>query len=78
MKISYNILFINNEPIPAKEIPIKHTYHTHKFRVISFFNGASPFSGVCPFHFYDICNEQESDSACVYGKVYAIETPSLL
>ncbi len=21
---------------------------------------------------YDICNEQESDSACVYGKIYAI------
>ncbi len=25
------------------------------------------FVGVCPFHFYGICNEQESDSACVYG-----------
>ena len=37
--------------------------------MISFFNGASPFSGVCPFHFYDICNEQKSDSACVYGKI---------
>jgi len=30
---------------------------------------ANPFRRVCPFRFYGICNEQESDSACVYGKI---------
>ena len=42
--------------------------------MISFFNRANPFYGVCPFHLYGICNEQESDSACVYGKVSGIYT----
>jgi len=33
----------------------------------------NPSYGVCPFHFYGICNEQESDSACVYGKIQSLE-----
>jgi hypothetical protein len=35
---------------------------------------ANPFHVVCSFRFYDICNEQESDSACVYGKLYEINS----
>ena len=31
--------------------------------------GSNPFSGVCPFHFYGICNEQELASGCVTGKI---------
>jgi len=29
---------------------------------------------VCPFHFYGICNEQESDATCVYGKISQVLT----
>jgi hypothetical protein len=35
---------------------------------------ADPFSGVCPYHFYGICNEQELASACVYGKITQVLT----
>ena len=51
---------------------IKHTYHFHKIRVISFFNWANPFSGVCSFRLYDICNRHELTFACCSGKVYVL------
>ena len=37
--------------------------------MISLFNKGKSFSGVCPFDFYGICNEQELASGCVYGKI---------
>ena len=36
--------------------------------MISFLIGANPFSRVCPFHFYDICNRHELISECANGK----------
>ena len=42
--------------------------------MISFFNKGRSISWVCPFHFYGICNEQESDSTCVYGKISQVLT----
>ena len=30
------------------------------------------FSRVCLFHFYDICNEQNSVLGCAYGKRYSM------
>jgi len=40
--------------------------------VISFFNRANPFFGVCPFRFDDICKMIRVDSGCAYGKIHAI------
>ncbi len=46
--------------------------------VISFFQkGQILYRGVCLFQFYGICNEQESDSACVYGKISHARSDSI-
>jgi hypothetical protein len=37
--------------------------------VISSFNRGKSFSGVCPFHFDDICNQHVLILECVTGKV---------
>ncbi len=39
-----------------------------------FFNKGNPFSRVCPFPFYNICNEQELASGCGYGKSTRIKS----
>ncbi len=39
---------------------------------------ANPFSGFCPFHFYNICNEQELISGCNTGKVSGIHALHIL
>jgi hypothetical protein len=43
-----------------------------KMLLCRFSIGANPFHRVCPFCFYDICNEQELIPGCATGKVYAI------
>ena len=36
--------------------------------------GVNPFSVVCPFHFYGICNQHELTSGCVTGKISQVLT----
>ena len=51
---------------------IWHVFEALIFLWYHFSIRANPFREVCPFDFYGICNEQESDSACVYGKISQI------
>jgi len=46
-----------------------HARWSGRIFVISFLNRADPFSRVCLFHFYDICNRNQLALACCYDQV---------
>jgi len=69
-----NFLRFRCEIINSRRVffAIKHTHHFQRYRVISVFNRANPFSGFALFDFIDICNQHELISGCVTGKISVI------